>query len=475
MNRWNQEELDAYRPSTVGDSGKRIWIYPTAAKGAFTKRRTLVGWFLMMVYFAVPWIQWDGFILFRLHAIERKMSLLGNQYWPSDIPLFLPAVIGTVFLVFLVTAVWGRVWCGWACPQTVFLQFIFEPIDILIEGKAHIRKKRDLGPKNFDWAWRKVVKQSLYIIFSLAIANTFLAYFMGPHQILDFMSSSPALHPTAFGIMAFVFGFFYWVFGYFKEQACVMLCPYARFQSVLTDKSTLQVSYDFVRGENRAKMPARKKWEADHAFGGFGEQGPGDCVDCNQCVKVCPTGIDIRQGPQLECIGCTRCMDACDDIMDTWKKPKGLIRYASEEQIIDNKVKLMRPRVYVYSSIVLILFTVFASLILGRPKLQIDVQRLGRTPYVESGEQIINTFTLRIRNRATASTSLTFAVSSENYSHTLMGKTITLEPGQLFDVPVQFTMSKEYLSSGKQSDILEIQSDQDYEKDLTFVGPRTEF
>lgn len=475
MNRWSQDELDAYKPSTVGEGGKRIWLYPTEAHGAFKTRRTWVAWLLLLVYFSVPWIQWDGFVLFRLHAIERKMSLLGQQYWPSDIPLFLPLVIGVVFAVFLVTAVWGRIWCGWTCPQTVFLQFVFEPIDRLVEGKAHIRRKRDQGPKSWDWIWRKVLKQSLYIFFSLAIANTFLAYFVGPQEVIKYMTSHPSEHPTAFAIMVFDFAVFYWVFGYFKEQACVLLCPYAKFQSVLTDKNTLQVSYDFERGEGRARASDRKKWQADHAFGGFGDEGPGDCVDCKQCLKVCPTGIDIREGPQLECIGCTRCMDACDTIMDTWKQPRGLIRYASEKQITQNEVKLLRPRIYVYITIVSLLFIVFLSLMINRPSLQIDVQRMGSSPYIEAGEEVLNTFNVRIRNRATKLTRIKFAPNSAHYSHSLMGKEMELKPGQLFEVPIQFRTQKETVSRGKFMDELIIISDEEYHHPITLVGPQTSF
>jgi cytochrome c oxidase accessory protein FixG len=377
---------------TIGEEGRRNWIYAREVKGALTRRRNLVAWVLLFVYLGVPWLQWHGIPVVQVDVFARRLSLLGKYFYAQDIGLFVPGFLAFIVFVFLVTAKWGRVWCGWACPQTVFLQFVFAPIERLIEGNAGTRKKRDTGPRSFDWAWRKVLKQGSFLAVAFLIGNTALAYFWGRENVLHALTHSPVNNPAGFGfVLAFTL-VFYGVFAFFKEQACVIVCPYAKFQSVLLDERSLIVGYDARRGEARGRAPA--------GSGGLRE-GLGDCVDCGHCVQVCPTGIDIRKGVQLECIACTRCVDACDSIMKAWKKPPGLIRYASLAELDGKMAGPLRKRLWVYATLMLGLGSLSATALWKRPEVSIDILRQGRNPYVMKGEDsVINLYTINLRNKS---------------------------------------------------------------------------
>ncbi len=378
---------------TIGAGGKRNWVYPREIKGFLTRRRNLVAWVLLFVYLGIPWLTWEGVPVLQVDVFARRLALLGHYFYAQDIRLFLPGGLAFIVFVFLVTAKWGRVWCGWACPQTVFLQFVFAPVEKWIEGRASTRRARDAAGFSFDWAWRKIAKNVAFFGIATLIGNTALAYFWGRDNVLWALSNSPATNPAGF---AFVVAFtlvFYWVFAFFKEQACVLICPYARLQSVLLDERSLIVGYDANRGEprgrNAAGLPGKR-------------EGLGDCVDCNQCVQVCPTGIDIRQGVQLECIACTRCIDACDMTMKAWKKPVGLIRYASLSELEGKRVGGARKRLIVYGALMTVLASLSVYLLVTRPEISIDALRQGRSPYQMLGEDsVVNTFTLNLRNKGT--------------------------------------------------------------------------
>ncbi len=425
------------KPGTMGEEGKRIKLYPSESKGPFYNKRKITAWILVLFYLGLPFISYKGYPIFQLDIFERRMILVGNLFYPSDVVLFWPMIVSIIFLVFAVTALLGRIWCGWACPQTVFLQYIFEPIERLIEGKAYKRKQRDEKGFSADWLWRKILKHALFFSFSFLIGNTFLAYFVGVNQVLHWVTSSPSNHLTAFTFVLLDTALFYWIFAHFKEQACVLVCPYARFQSVLTDSRTWQVTYDYERGEPRG----RAKKDAASAFG--------DCVDCKQCIKVCPTGIDIRQGPQLECIGCSKCMDACDSIMDTWKKPKGLIRYTSEESVIKKAaVKLLKPRFFVYSSLILVLWTIFGFLMMTRNFEQTEITRKGSQPYLVQGDSVINIYSFSLRNKTIEEQEYQLKIP-EGLGHSLSGQTLKLRPGELQKYSLVIEAPKNAFTRGK--------------------------
>ncbi len=373
------------RPTTMDEQGRRRWVYPAAAPGPFMTFRTLVAWVLIAIMVALPWLRVGGMPAVLLEIPTRRFVLFGHIFWPQDGIYLVFLLLGLALALFFFTALAGRVWCGWACPQTVFMEAAFRRIEEWIEGDHHQRLRRDAAPLTLGKAARKTLKHGVFLLLAALVSNTFLAYFVGTDVLVHWMTGPPADHWTAFLIMAGTLGLFYFDFAWFREQFCVVLCPYARFQAVLTDAHTLQVGYDTPRGEPRGRLGTVS----------------GDCVDCHRCVAVCPTGIDIRQGYQLECIGCARCIDACDEIMVRVGKPRGLIRYDSLSRLQGEVTRILRPRVIVYS---LLLAGVVAALVVA---LEVDslvdvtIVRPPGEPYaVLPGGIVSNHFTLHLINRS---------------------------------------------------------------------------
>lgn len=421
---------------TIGKEGRRNWIYAREVTGFLTRRRGLVGWLLLAIYLGVPWLSWNGEPLLQVDVFAQRLVLFGSYYYAQDIGLFLPGFLAFIVFVFLVTAKYGRVWCGWACPQTVFLQFVFAPVERWIEGRAHVRRARDAGPLSFDRVWRKVAKHGAFLVIAALIGNTALAYFWGKDNVLWALTNPPSVNPAGFVFVVAFTLVFYWVFAYFKEQACVIVCPYAKFQSVLLDERSLIVGYDAKRGEPRGRGAKR--------------EGLGDCVDCRQCIAVCPTGIDIRKGVQLECIACTRCIDACDDIMKAWKKPKGLIRYDSMLGLAGKAAGGMRKRIVVYAVLMMALAGLSAWLVLTRPEVTVDALRQGREPYVMRGaDSVVNTFTLNLRNKSTHRRELgvEFAEAFPG-THDWEGRRYAIGSGQRRSLPFTVTAPVEAFRNG---------------------------
>jgi cytochrome c oxidase accessory protein FixG len=452
-------------PSTIGKGGLRQWIYPREIKGPRTARRRAVAWILMGLYLGLPWIRLGGEPLLKLDLAGRKLILAGHWFWAQDLALLLPAILGSAVAVFLVTARFGRVWCGWACPQTVFLQFLIDPIERLVEGRASVRRARDRGPFTWDLAWRKTVKNLLFALVGLGLGATALSYVRGTDAVLHALANPGE---GARADLLFVAGFglvFFWIFAWFREQACVLVCPYARFQSVLADARTSQVTYDQARGEPRGRGKAGAR------------QGLGSCVDCMQCVQVCPTGIDIRMGSQLECLGCTRCMDACDRTMEARGWPKGLIRYNS----LDSMSGKGEPRVYgrlaAYALLSALLFCVSGALLLARAPVGMDATRQGRDPYVRAGaDSVRNTFTLHLRNRLASSAVATLEVVGTDGSRIAAtnwdGRRFAIAGGQLLTLPLEAVLPVSALKRGR-LDVRLVLRTGDIREDvpLTLAGP----
>jgi cytochrome c oxidase accessory protein FixG len=430
---------------TIGTGGRRLWLYPKEVTGPHTRRRTAVAWILLFIYLGVPWLSWNGEPLLKLDVLGRKLVLASRYFWPQDLALFLPAALGAVVVVFLVTARWGRVWCGWACPQTVFLQFLFYPIERLVEGRATDRRARDAGPVTPDWLWRKGAKFLAFGLLSALIANTALAYFWGMDNLLYAIGHPSSQNAAGLAFVAAFSAVFFWVFAYFREQACVLICPYARFQSVLVDAGTSLVAYDQSRGEprGRGKRGARA--------------GLGDCVDCSQCVLVCPTGIDIRNGSQLECLGCMRCIDACDRTMEARGFPKGLVRYASLSELERKPApRIVKARLAAYGALAALLFGLSAAMLAARGSLAVDVLRRGSTPYIVSGEgAVINTYNLHLRNRRARriSLSVTIEVPGQDPAGVPVtdweGREFAISGGQLLTLPLEVRASRGQFRSGR--------------------------
>jgi cytochrome c oxidase accessory protein FixG len=382
--------------STLDMEGNRKWIYPTPSKGRFYWQRLALGWGLIALFVALPIVRINGRPAILLDFVHREFALFGVTFYPTDtFLLMLLGISALVFIVFL-TALLGRVWCGWGCPQTVYLEFVFRPIERWIEGKEHVRKRRDEGPWTFDKAWRKAAKLGAYFVISLALAHVFVSYFVGWERLLVWMTQPPTEQWGFFVMMAVTTGLVLYDFGYFREQMCTIACPYARFQSVLLDEESLIVSYDPNRGEPRARRSKKKIRQEEEGL----IPQLGDCIDCFACVRTCPTGIDIRDGLQMECIACTQCIDACDDIMDKIGKPRGLIRYTSEHELEGLKTRILRPRTAIYGVLLVALVTMLGVGIATRGAFDVNVGRAVGEPFTELPDgTIANRLRFRVRNQ----------------------------------------------------------------------------
>ena len=376
--------------ATVDEKGNRIWVYPKKPKGQFTTYRSIVAYGLIGMLLAVPFISINGHPLLLLNVFERKFIIFGIPFWPQDMYLFAIATIAFFVAVILFTSVFGRIWCGWACPQTIFMESVFRRIEYLIEGDANKQRLLNAAPWTSGKIAKKSLKQFIFIVVSLIISHTVMAYLIGVDQTLELISSSPGENMSGFvGLMFFTF-LFYGVFSYLREQACTIVCPYGRLQGVLLNKDSIVVAYDWIRGEKRGKIRKNEKVESQ-----------GDCIDCKLCVHACPTGIDIRNGTQLECVNCTACIDACDDVMTKIKKPKGLIRYASFNSIQNGISKLITPRVIGYAAVLVFLLTTLGFLLSTRSDIEATVLRVPGQLYQRvEGTFIENVYSVQFINKS---------------------------------------------------------------------------
>lgn len=465
--------------STMDSSGKRKWIYPTESRGKFWRGRLILGWMLIALFISLPWIQINGKPAVFLNVLQREFTFFGLTLHPTDSIILMVFGLTVLISVFFFTALFGRVWCGWACPQTVYLEFVFRPIERLIEGKETKRRRRDQKPMDYDKAWRKVLKFAVFFLISAALAHTFVAYFAGWHNLLRFMGQSPAEAPGYFLTMLLTTGLVLFDFGYFREQMCTITCPYARFQSVLMDENSLIVSYDPNRGENRGTARARRLAEQHDAGPLSLENGTltfGDCVDCFACVRTCPVGIDIRDGLQMECVSCTQCIDACNDVMDAVGRPRGLIRYTSENAINKKPTRVLRPRLIAYGIILLGLSTVLTGLILTRSPLEVDVARARGTTYTMTADgDVANRLRFRLRNRTgeDATLSIRPAIPANARVQVVGEQDIHLEPGALHRVEAWITVPAEEMPPGGVESILELVADGDVLEtvEIRLLGP----
>ncbi len=377
------------RVSNIDKKGKRVWIYPKKPKGTFHVWRVVTAIILLAVMVGLPFIKINGnpFILFDV--INRKFVVFGMVFWPQDFHILALAFLALMVFIILFTAVFGRIWCGWACPQTIFMEMVFRKIEYWIEGDASEQRKLNNRPWNAGKIFKKGLKQTIFFGLSFLIGNIFLAYFIGYDMLWKIITAPPSEHIAGLTVML-IFTFLFWgVFAWFREQACIYVCPYGRLQSALIDRNSIVITYDHVRGE-----PRNKKVKAQET------QNAGDCIDCSACVKVCPTGIDIRNGTQLECVNCTACIDACDEIMEKIDRPKKLIKYATENQIAENRKFMITPRIILYSIFLALLVTLVAVMIIGRTDVDTNVLRAKGALYqeLENGD-IQNLYTLKVVNK----------------------------------------------------------------------------
>ena len=387
--------------STLRADGTRRWLYPVPSKGRYWRRRLALGWALVAFFVSLPIVRVRGKPAVLLDLAAREFTFFGFTFYPTDTFLLLLVGIAALVGIALVTALLGRVWCGWACPQTVYLEFFFRPVERFFEGAEHVRARRDAGPWTLDKAWRKAGKWAVYVAAAALLAHTFTAYFVGWDRLVTWMTGPPTEHWPYFVLAALTTGLVLFDFGYFREQMCTLACPYGRFQSILLDPHSMIVSYDPTRGEPRAKR-GKKAIAEEQA----GLRPPlGDCVDCGACVRTCPTGIDIREGLQMECVACTQCVDACDSIMDAVGLPRGLIRYTSERALEGEPTRPVRGRTVAYGLLLAAVAALFTVALTTRHAYDVEVGRAVGEPFVVLADgQVANRVRVRVRNQTATAT-----------------------------------------------------------------------
>ena len=382
---------------TLNEDGSRRWIRPKPAHGRYWVRRRNVAYALMAIFFLIPFLQLNGKPLILLDLPRREFTLFGNTFLPTDTLLLMLLAVSVVITIFLLTALYGRVWCGWGCPQTVYMEFLFRPIERLFEGGRAGSMALDREGWRGQLDPRRIAKHAVYLVLALFVAHTFLAYFVGVEELSRWVRRSPFEHPTGFFVMALTTGAMFADFAWFREQVCMVACPYGRIQSALLDKHSLIVAYDRGRGEPRSRGKTRA-------------EGTGDCIDCSACVQTCPTGIDIRDGLQMECIHCTQCADACDEIMRKVNRPEGLIRYSSQAILAGGKPHRLRPRTVLYPAALTLSFGGFLFALNDRPTAEVTVLRGQGQPFVvQQDGRVTNQLRVKVTNRLGSDRS--FAIS----------------------------------------------------------------
>ena len=412
----NAPEAQEQILSTMNRDGSRRRIRPKVSKGRYHRRRLLTAWGLILGFVLIPIVKLNGKPLMLLDIGQREFTFFGATFLPTDTFLLMLLLFSIFVGIFLITAIWGRVWCGWACPQTVYMEFIYRPLEVFIEGGRNRQIQTD---KTGFSGWR-LLKHLAFFVVSAFLANTFLAYFVGWDRLLGWMTSSPVEHPAAFFVMLGTTVLMFGDFGWFREQTCILACPYGRFQSVLLDRQSLIVGYDEARGEPRVRLRKTK------------ERCGGDGSDCGLCVSTCPTGLVIRDGGlQMECIACTQCIDACDEVMDRIGKPRGLVRYTSQAELASGKRTFLRPRLVVYSAILLVMFSTLGFSLVGKSTADVTILRGLGAPFstLPSGE-ISNQIRIKIANRTGEERSYTFElVDADGLTLVAPENPLTVGPG----------------------------------------------
>ena len=467
---------ESFRDSigTINKEGKRSWIYAKKPSGKFYEYRKIVSYVLLAMLFSAPFIKVDGNQLFLFNVLERKFHLFGYIFWPQDFHLVVIMMIIGVVFVTLFTVAYGRLFCGWVCPQTIFLEMVFRRIEYWIEGDRGAQIRLDKAPWDAKKIRIKGTKWLIFFIISFLIANVFLAYLIGSDRLLGYISQGPAAHQgTLISLLIFT-GVFYFVFTWFREQVCIIVCPYGRLQGVLLDQDSIVVAYDEIRGEKIFGRAKFKKNEDRPAT------GKGDCIDCAACVHVCPTGIDIRNGTQLECVNCTACIDACDQMMDAVGMDRGLIRYASESQIKDNKKFHWTPKLKGYTAVLVVLIGVLSSMLFLRNAVEARILRLpGQLYQTKENGVISNVYTYKLVNKTnTALAPLSFKMlNHQGMIYTVKQSNIKIDPQGMTEGTLFIDILEQDLSSDNiELEIGVFQNEIMIETtNTTFLGPKSSF
>jgi cytochrome c oxidase accessory protein FixG len=460
---------EEYRNSiaTVDEKGKRIWVYAKKPSGHFHNLRIIVSIVLLAILFGLPFIKVNGDPLMLIDVFERKFIIMGIHLWPQDFHIVALSMISLVVFVVLFTVVFGRVWCGWACPQTIFMEMVFRKIEYWIEGDANKQRKLNEAPWDSDKIFKKGAKHFLFILISLLISHTFLSYIIGIEKLQAIVSESPGENLLVFIALMVFTGIFYMVFAFLREQICIAVCPYGRLQGVFLGNNSIAVMYDWLRGEPRGRL---KKGQV--------QDDKGDCIDCKMCVYACPTGIDIRNGTQLECVNCTACIDACDQVMDKIEKPRGLIRYASYSSIKEGKEKIFTSRVLGYSVVLSLLVSVVAFMLFTRSDVEATILKVPGQLYQEQpNERISNLYNIQFINKTNRQIPLEMKV--KDYADATIKRVgdeiLTLEPGARIDAVFFIEMARKDISQMKTTIEVQLIADGEVIDEIStnFVGPVT--
>lgn len=431
--------------ATADKDGKRKWVYPKKVTGKWFRYRTYFSWFLLAIMFVGPFVKIQGNPLLMINIVERKFSILGQIFWPQDTIIFAVAMLVFITGIIVFTTAFGRLWCGWACPQTVLMEMVFRKIEYLIEGDASAQRALDASAWTRTKIFKKTLKHAVFLFLSFGIGNWLLCYIIGYEQLLGIVTDNPSNHLTGLSFMIIFTAIFYLIFARFREQACTFICPYGRFMSATIDENTMVVAYDHRRGEKRGALNRKFTFDARRS------EGFGDCISCRECVSVCPTGIDIRNGTQMECINCTACIDACDRVMTRISRPAGLIRYASLNSVERGEKFRFTARMGWYATVLTALIVLFLVLLFTRSASESMFLRAPGALFQELPDgKISNIYTVKTINKSTHDLAVEFRLENIDGNLRVMGAgDFTIPKEGMSQSSVLVTVDKAILSSPK--------------------------